>query len=142
MLVPFLVVSLIFHGLDHNLSDAFRAMFIAFFLFLLVYAMRMISAGDVKLFAVCGAIVADTDTVMLAFVFYAAFVAGVGITVALKEVKGNVLALIPLIKRDLFGFITRTGPAIKPVRFPAAIVIGISVLISYIIQFLQNGVVV
>lgn len=132
VLVPAWALALIWHGLNGMWLDSLKASGLAFFLFFLVYMMNLTSAGDVKYYAVLGAVMASVQTVVLSFLTYTVMYLAVAVYAGMKSVKWNIPAFFVLLKRDAFAFMARSGPVMEPVRFPAAVLISISVIIGVI----------
>lgn len=107
---------------------------IAFFVLLTIYLFRMTSAGDVKLFGVLGAIVANIQVIGHAFILFMMCQLIIGVVGLMKQAGFRPKRILSLLKFDLIGFLSETGPAIQPIRFPAAFFIGISVIFAYIPQ--------
>lgn len=130
-----LVPSLILHVVNGTIFSSIQAMVVCFVVAFIFYVSRMvhISPGDVKLLAVLGAITADLTTMLFCWIFFGVFHLVVAIWALWRETKFSPKQLIQTLKLDFVSFVTRTTPVIQPIHLPAAIPIGIGVLLAYAI---------
>lgn len=135
-LLPCLIVSLGLHALDGTLIASLIAMTVAFLFFFLAYVFGMTSPGDVKLFAVTGSVVANMAVITSAILAYMLIQLGMAVYALVKVYVKEKMSVGFVLKRDLMGFITKTGSAIQPIRFPGAVVIGGSVWCVQVLDFI------
>ncbi|HEX7064318.1 MAG TPA: A24 family peptidase [Bacillales bacterium] len=124
ILLPCLVIGLILHIVDGSFWTAVTLMTMAFVFFYLVYMMGMTSPGDVKLFAVMALIVADSRVISGGLAVYMIIQFALALIAVWKTCRLQQISWLEVFKRDAFGFVTKMGPVIQPVRFPGAVVMG------------------
>ena len=134
-LLASLILSLVLHMINGTIFPALQTMVVCFGIAFIFYVTRIvhISPGDVKLLAVLGAIVADLRTMLYCWFFFSLFHMVVTIWLLWRETKFRPKAVIRLLKLDIFAFITRISPVIQPIQIPAAIPVGVGVLLAYAI---------
>lgn len=96
----------------------------------------MTSPGDVKLFAVIGSVVANGTIVTSAILAYMVIQFGMAVYALGKVCVKEKMSIGFVLKRDLTGFITKTGSAIQPIRFPGAVLIGGCVWCVQVLAFI------
>ena len=130
LIVWFIALSL--HIVQDTWGSSLQGFVIAFFIFFVIYLFKMTSAGDVKLFSVLGAIVANIQVIGYAFIFFMVCQLVIGVIGLMKQAEFRPKKIIALLKLDLIGFMNKTEPAIQPIRFPAAFFIGASVVLAHV----------
>lgn len=123
-LVPCLILSLAIHVYGGTLSSSLIAMMVAFSFFYLAYCMGMTSPGDVKLIAVMASVVAEIRIVGAGIVLYMVIQFLIAIYALVRTCFKQNMSPQAVLKHDVIGFATKTGPVIEPIHFPGAVLIG------------------
>jgi Flp pilus assembly protein protease CpaA len=134
-LIAALVCALVLHGINGTFFPALQTMVVCFGMAFLFYVTRIvhISPGDVKLFAVLGAIAADLRTMLMCWFFFSLFHLMVAIWVLWRETRFRPKVVMRVLKLDFVGFVSRTAPVIEPVQLPAAVPIGLGALLAHLL---------
>src|SRR5699024_5431490 len=104
------------------------------FFFFFVYVFCMTSPGDVKLFGTIGSVVANMKVITMAIFFYALIQMVMAIYSLTKACQRVQLSTWAVLKQDIICYVTKTGSLIQPIYFPCAIVMGLSVIVSQLVE--------
>ncbi|WP_228441652.1 prepilin peptidase [Novibacillus thermophilus] len=134
VLLFILGLAIMLHVLQGTWRASIETLAVSFTIFFVIYLIKMTSAGDVKLFAVLGSITADIRMMGLAFILYMTGHLLIGIVHLVKQADYKPGQILTLLIQDVRGFVSKTGSGIQPVRFPAAFLIGMSVIVAGVVQ--------